>query len=357
MSDAYKKAGVDIEAGYEAVERMKSHAARTWRAEVLSGLGGFGSLFRFDGGRFEEPVLVSGTDGVGTKLMIAFVMDRHDTIGVDCVAMVVNDIAALGAEPLFFLDYIATGKLDPQVAELIVKGIADGCEQAGCALVGGETAEMPGFYKPEQYDLAGFGVGVVERSKMVDGTKARVGDVVLGLSSSGLHSNGFSLVRRLLFEERGWDVSTPLQDLEGWDGEEPETLGELLLTPTKIYVRALQSLRDVGVELRGIAHITGGGFEENLPRMISEDFMIQIERGSWEVPPVFKWLKKVGNLSEEELLSTFNCGVGMALIVDEGDVDEVMGLLERAGESVAKIGWVEGRRGAAQVECVGEKRW
>ena len=350
MSDAYREAGVDVEAGRRAVERMKDHVARTMRPEVIGGLGGFGSLFRFDSDRFDEPILVSGTDGVGTKLKIAFRTGRHDTIGVDCVAMVVNDIAAQGAEPLFFLDYFSTGKLDPGVAESVVSGIADGCVQAGCALVGGETAEMPDMYSEGEYDLAGFAVGVVDKGQMLDSTKAEAGDVILGLGSHGIHSNGFSLVRKLLFADRGWTVDDRLEDLEGWQGEvesprpegfeNPETLGELLLTPTRIYVAAMAALREAQIDLRGVAHITGGGFDENLPRMLSDGLQARIERGSWPVSTVFKWLAQLGDLTEEDLIKTFNCGIGFALVVRDEDKQKAIDALIDAGESVFEIGAV-----------------
>ncbi len=346
MSDAYKEAGVDIEAGRKAVERMKSHGARTMRPEVLTGLGAFGSLFRFDAERYEEPVLVSGTDGVGTKLKVAFALDKHDTIGVDCVAMVVNDIAAQGAEPLFFLDYFATGKLDPGVAEQVVSGIADGCQLAGCALVGGETAEMPDMYADGEYDIAGFAVGVVDRAKMIDGSRTRAGDVILGLASSGLHSNGFSLVRKLLFTDRETDIGAELREIQGWrggrdDGGGSSTVGELLLTPTRIYIAAVNALQSSSIEVRGLAHITGGGLDENLPRTLGSGLCAEVSRGSWEVPAVFRWLAGLGNLSEDDLIQTFNCGIGMCVIVGEEDVDEATKILEEVGETVVPIGLVQ----------------
>jgi phosphoribosylformylglycinamidine cyclo-ligase len=344
MSDAYKEAGVDIEAGREAVERMKQHVARTMRPEVLTGLGAFGSLFHFDKDLFDEPVLVSGTDGVGTKLKVAFLLDKHDTIGVDCVAMVVNDIAAQGAEPLFFLDYFATGKLDPSVAEKVVSGIADGCELAGCALVGGETAEMPDLYSAGEYDLAGFAVGVVDRAKMIDGSVTRAGDVILGLASSGLHSNGFSLVRKLLFADRGWDATTKLRGLDGWKNswaDEATIIGELLLTPTRIYVPAVKVLQSSTVQIRGLAHITGGGLDENLPRTLGPNLCAEVERGSWDMPPIFRWLADLGDLTEDDLIKTFNCGIGMAVVVREEDVEAATEILEESGETVFQIGRVQ----------------
>ena len=351
MSDAYREAGVDVEVGREAVKLIKGHVARTMRPEVLSSLGSFGSLFRFPGERFEEPILVSGTDGVGTKLKVAFATGKHDTIGIDCVAMVVNDIAAQGAEPLFFLDYFATGKLDPGVMEEVVKGIAEGCVQAGCALVGGETAEMPDMYAPGEYDLAGFAVGVVDRKKMLDGTAARAGDLILGVPSSGIHSNGFSLVRKLLFADRGWSVEEKLVELEGWaeaveaSGEgsalrEERTLGELLLEPTRIYVPVLEALKNSEIEIRGLAHITGGGLEENLPRAVGPGLGIEVERGSWRVPVVFRWLQKLGGLREADMIGTFNCGIGMAVIVAPEEAERVLQVLREADEEVSIVGRV-----------------
>lgn len=333
MSEAYKRAGVSLEAGYEAVERMKSHVNRTKRSGVMGSLGGFGGMFDLSTLGLEEPVLVSGTDGVGTKLMLAFMLDRHDTIGVDAVAMCVNDIVVQGAEPLYFLDYIACGKAVPERLEAIVKGVADGCEQAGCALVGGETAEMPGMYSEDEYDLAGFAVGAVEKKKVITGEKIQAGDVVIGLSSSGLHSNGFSLVRKIFLQDHGFSLNDQI-------GELGKTLGEELLTPTKIYVKSLLAcLRQQTVH--GMAHITGGGFYENIPRMLPEGVGIEIENGSWPIPPVFELLKNYGELTDRELFSTFNMGIGMVVVVPENESEKVLSLLKEHGESAYVIGHVK----------------
>lgn len=332
MSDAYKQAGVDIEAGYESVKRMGQHVKRTARAGVLGGLGGFGGNFDLSSLNFKEPVLVSGTDGVGTKLMLAFMMDKHDTIGVDAVAMCVNDIVVQGAEPLYFLDYIACGKADPERIEAIVKGVADGCEQAGCALIGGETAEMPGMYDPEEYDLAGFSVGAVEKSALITGDAIKPGNVVIGLSSSGLHSNGFSLVRHVLLEKAGYALTDQVDGLE-------DTLGEVLLTPTKIYVKPLlAAIKNHTVN--GLAHITGGGFYENVPRMLPAGTKVEIDNGSWPVPAIFNVLKREGELSEKDLFSTFNMGIGMMLVVPEDEHLDVIRTLESEGEQAYIIGRV-----------------
>lgn len=338
MSDAYRDAGVDIKAGREAVERMKSHVEKTLRPEVIGGLGGFGSLFALDTTAMKAPVLVSGTDGVGTKLKLAFATNRHDTIGIDCVAMVVNDIAAQGAEPLFFLDYFATGRLEPQVVEEVVKGLASGCLMAGCALVGGETAEMPDMYAPGEYDIAGFAVGIVDREKLLDGAKAKEGDLLLALPSSGVHSNGFSLVRKLFFRDRDYDVQTTLDEIAQKEGLKlPEvdkigtlTLGELLLEPTKIYVNDLRQLREAGVEIQGLAHITGGGLDENLPRAFSKTLQAQVSRSALAMPWIFSWLQHLGALTEDEMVCTFNCGVGMVVILRPEDVEEARRVLPDA---------------------------
>lgn len=332
MSDAYKQAGVDIAAGNEAVERMKKHVQTTMRPEVLTGLGGFGGLFSLDAQKYRDPVLVSGTDGVGTKLMIAFAMDRHDTIGIDAVAMCVNDIVVQGAEPLFFLDYLACGKLIPEKAEAIVKGIAEGCRQAGCALIGGETAEMPGMYKDGEYDIAGFAVGIAERSKLIDGSKVRPGDVVLGLASSGIHSNGYSLVRKILLEQAGLSLDQHVDALGA-------KLGDVLLEPTRIYVRSVLALIE-SVEVKALSHITGGGFVENIPRMLPADVNVDIERGSWPVPPIFSLLRDEGKLTEYDLYRTFNMGIGMVVIVSAEQADEAVRTAEANGESVYRIGAV-----------------
>ncbi|GAB7387769.1 phosphoribosylformylglycinamidine cyclo-ligase [Bacillaceae bacterium] len=338
MSEAYKRAGVDIDAGNRAVERMKKHVQRTFRPEVLTDLGGFGALFRLDAGRYRDPVLVSGTDGVGTKLKIAFALDRHDTIGIDAVAMCVNDIVVQGAEPLFFLDYLACGRLVPEKIEAIVKGIADGCAEAGCALIGGETAEMPGMYGEEEYDLAGFCVGIVEREKLVDGRSIREGDAVLGLGSNGLHSNGFSLVRKVLLEEAGMSLEAELPVLG-------KRLGEELLTPTRIYVKPVLAVLD-NYPLKGLAHITGGGFYENIPRVLPDGLDVEIEEGSWPVPPVFQLIAEYGNISRDELYRTFNMGIGMIVIVDKDHAEDVREEFRRLGEEAYLIGRVvkgEGR--------------
>ncbi|WP_078551364.1 phosphoribosylformylglycinamidine cyclo-ligase [Bacillus alkalicellulosilyticus] len=333
MSEAYKRAGVDIEAGYEAVERMKKHVARTKRPEVLGGLGGFGGMFDLSKYSLKEPVLVSGTDGVGTKLMLAFMVDKHDTIGIDAVAMCVNDIVAQGAEPLYFLDYIACGKAEPAKIEAIVKGIADGCEQAGCAIVGGETAEMPGMYSEEEYDLAGFTVGIVEKSKLITGETIEAGDVLIGLGSNGVHSNGFSLVRKVLLEENNLDIKETYGNLS-------KPLGEELLTPTRIYVKPMLSVIEK-FTVKGISHITGGGFYENIPRMLPEGLGVDIAKGSWDIPEIFSFIAEQGNIAEKDLFSTFNMGIGMAIVVSENEVEEVLAELQAQGEKASVIGKVK----------------
>lgn len=343
MSQAYKEAGVDIAAGNEAVERMKKHVTRTLRPEVMSGLGGFGALFRLNVAEYKQPVLVSGTDGVGTKLKLAFHMDQHDTIGVDAVAMCVNDVVVQGAEPLFFLDYVACDKVIPTKMESIIKGIADGCEQAGCALSGGETAEMPGMYADGEYDIAGFTVGVVEESKMIDGSKIQAGDVLIGISSSGVHSNGFSLVRKVLLQDAGFSLHEHIEGLE-------KKLGEELLTPTKIYVKPILSLLKQ-IEVKGMAHITGGGFTENIPRMLPEGMQASIMLGSWPVLPIFELIEKTGNISQQDMFLTFNMGIGMVLAVAKKDTENVLEMLQAAGEKAFPIGVVQqGDRGVVYVE-------
>lgn len=334
MSEAYKQAGVDIAAGNEAVERMKKHVRRTFRPEVLTDLGGFGALFQLNNKKYEEPVLVSGTDGVGTKLMLAFAADKHDTIGIDAVAMCVNDIVVQGAEPLFFLDYLACGKVDPARIETIVSGIAEGCAQSGCALIGGETAEMPGMYGTEEYDIAGFSVGVVDKANLVNGSSIAAGDVVLGLASSGVHSNGFSLVRKLLLEKAGYKLDQVIPELET-----EATLGDVLLTPTRIYVKPLLALMNE-VKVKGMAHITGGGFLENIPRMLPEGVSVDIDYGSWPILPVFKLMEKVGGLTAEELFTTFNMGIGMVIVLSEADAQAAEATLRANGEEVYRIGKV-----------------
>lgn len=336
MPQAYENAGVSVEAGYEVVKRIKSHVARTDRLGVVSGIGGFGGLFDLASLNYKEPVLISGTDGVGTKLVIAKLMGKHDTIGVDCVAMCVNDVVAQGAQPLFFLDYIACGKNDPAVLEQVVSGVADGCVQAGAALIGGETAEMPGMYDEDEYDLAGFTVGCVERSKIVDGSAIAEGDVLIGLPSTGVHSNGFSLVRKALFEQAGYTVETRLPEL----GD--RTLGDVLLTPTKIYVKALMPLFEADL-VHGVAHITGGGFIENVPRMLPEGLAARIELGSWPVPPIFDVIERAGSVDHMEMFNIFNMDIGMVVAVPADREDEVMNLLANAGEQGYRIGSVVAR--------------
>jgi phosphoribosylformylglycinamidine cyclo-ligase len=329
----YRDAGVDIDAGDELVERIKPLARRTLREGVLAGIGGFGAMFEISR-NYREPVLVSGTDGVGTKLKLAFELARHDTIGIDLVAMSVNDILTSGAEPLFFLDYYACGRLDVETAAEVVKGIAAGCEQAGCALIGGETAEMPGMYPNTEYDLAGFAVGIVEKSEIVDGTLIAEDDLVLGLASNGAHSNGYSLIRRIL-EMKRVDLGAKL---------EGRSLGELILAPTRIYVKPMLSLMKQ-VDVKGIAHITGGGLIENIPRVLPAGLAVQIERGSWPMPPLFAWLKQQGNVSDREMFRVFNCGIGMAIIVSAAEAAKAQSLLEESGETVWRIGRVRRRRG------------
>jgi phosphoribosylformylglycinamidine cyclo-ligase len=333
----YRDAGVDIDAGDALVERIKPFAKRTLRPGVLAGIGGFGALFEVPKG-YREPVLVSGTDGVGTKLKLAFELGRHDTIGIDLVAMSVNDILTLGAEPLFFLDYYGCGKLDVATAAEVVKGIAAGCERAGCALIGGETAEMPGMYAPGEYDLAGFAVGVVEKSRIIDGTSIAPGDVLLGLASDGVHSNGYSLVRRII-GSRGVDLSEKLED---------RSLGDLLLAPTRIYVRSvLVAMRNVTI--KGLAHITGGGLVGNVPRVLKDDLTARIDRSSWTLPPVFEWLQAQGSVTDEEMLRVFNCGIGMVVVVNAADAQRAAAALAGNGENVFHIGVVDRRRaGEAQ---------
>lgn len=336
MSEAYKKAGVDIDAGNEAVERMQAHVKRTARPEVLSDLGSFGGLFALK--HMQEPILVSTTDGVGTKLKIAFSLDQHDTIGIDCVAMCVNDLVVQGAEPLFFLDYLATGKLKPEKVEKIIKGIADGCQQAGCALIGGETAEMPGMYQTDEYDLAGFAVGVVEKEQLIDGRHIRAGDQIIGFAASGLHSNGFSLVRKVLLEDRAYDWSERVPHSK-------QTLAEALLTPTKIYVRPVLTLME-SFTIKGAAHITGGGLIENIPRVLPTGLQAVIHPDCWPQPAIFKWLQTEGDLKTSDMYRTFNMGIGMVLIVSKEEAEGVLAFAQKLGEEVYLIGEiVEGEHG------------
>ncbi|MGI6713361.1 MAG: phosphoribosylformylglycinamidine cyclo-ligase [Bacillota bacterium] len=316
MGITYKDAGVDISAGNQAVAQMKTHVKRTFRPEVLTDLGSFGGLFSLDINKYRNPVLVSGTDGVGTKLKVAMLMGVHDTIGIDAVAMCVNDILVQGAEPLFFLDYLAVGKLFPEKVADIVKGVAEGCIQAGCALIGGETAEMPGFYHEEEYDIAGFAVGVVDREKIVDGSRVCPGDIIIGLPSTGLHSNGYSLARKVLLEMSGWKVEKYVEELG-------QTVGEAMLTPTRIYVKDVLALLQK-YSLKGMAHITGGGLVENLPRIFTQGVQANIDLSSWEIPPIYQVIKKMGNIESKEMYRVFNMGVGFCLIVDSQDVNGIL---------------------------------
>jgi phosphoribosylformylglycinamidine cyclo-ligase len=327
----YRDAGVDIDAGDALVENIKPFARKTLRPEVLAGIGGFGALCKIPA-KYHEPVLVSGTDGVGTKLKLAFELDRHDTIGIDLVAMSVNDILVQGAEPLFFLDYFACGKLDVATATQVVKGIAAGCEQAGCALIGGETAEMPGMYPAGEYDLAGFAVGVVEKSKLIDGSTTAPGDAVLGLASSGAHSNGYSLIRRIV-AKNNTSLSAPLGG---------KTLSDLILAPTRIYVKSVLQLME-NVPVKGLAHITGGGLVDNVPRILPGHLCARLVRGSWPLPALFGWLQQQGNVAEAEMLRVFNCGIGMVVIVAGQHAQAASELLRAAGETVWRIGSVQNR--------------
>ena len=337
-SDAYAASGVDITAGYQAVKLMKEHVARTQTSGVMSDVGGFGGLFAPDITGMEEPVLVSGTDGVGTKLKLAFLMDKHDTIGIDCVAMCVNDIICCGARPLFFLDYIACGKNYPEKIAGIVKGVAEGCVQSGAALIGGETAEMPGFYDEDEYDLAGFAVGIVDRSKILDKKSVKAGDIIVALPSSGVHSNGFSLVRKV-FDVENADLKAPVEALGG------KSLGETLLTPTKIYVKPVLSLMDK-VNIKAVAHITGGGFYENIPRSLPDGLTAKIKRDDVRVLPIFDYLAQTGEISERDMFNTFNMGVGMICIIDKEDAFEAISCLKEADEDAYILGEViEGEEG------------
>lgn len=332
-SESYAAAGVDITAGYRAVELMKSHIARTMTSGVCSDVGGFGGLFELDTTGIEKPVLVSGTDGVGTKLKLAFLMDKHDTVGIDCVAMCVNDIICCGAKPLFFLDYIACGKNIPEKIASIVSGVAEGCVQSGAALIGGETAEMPGFYPVDEYDLAGFSVGVVDKSKILDPSTMKAGDVVIALPSSGVHSNGFSLVRKV-FDVENSDIKSPREELGG------KSIGETLLTPTKIYVKPVLALLEQ-VKVKGISHITGGGFYENIPRSIPDGLGAVIERNAVRVLPIFDLIAKEGNISERDMFNTFNMGVGMSIVVAREDAEKAVEILKANGEDAYVIGKIE----------------
>lgn len=344
--NAYKAAGVDTLKAAALVERIKPHVKKTKRAGVMSGIGGFGALFDLKETGYKDPILVSGTDGVGTKIKIAIELDRHDTIGIDAVAMCVNDVVVQGAEPLFFLDYFATGQLHNDVAEDVIKGIAEGCEQAGCALIGGETAEMPGLYAPGDYDIAGFTVGAVERDEMITGQDIKPGDVILGLASNGIHSNGFSLVRKLIKSTQGFDYESkaPFDD--------SLSLGELLLMPTRIYVRSILEALKIKSAIKGMVHVTGGGFEENVPRVLPENCAAHIDATSWELPAIFKWLADIGNLTHNDLATTLNCGIGMIVVCEADKASEVSKVLEEQGETVYTLGTIEEREEGEGAEAL-----
>ncbi len=330
----YKNAGVDIEAGYKSVELMKKHVKETMRPEVMGGLGGFSGAFSLAAIKdMENPVLLSGTDGVGTKIKLAFLMDKHDTVGIDCVAMCVNDVACAGGEPLFFLDYIACGKNYPEKIATIVKGVAEGCKQAGAALIGGETAEHPGLMPEDEYDLAGFAVGVADEKDIIDGSTIKAGDTLIGIASSGVHSNGFSLVRKV------FDMTK--ESLDTYYDELGTTLGEALIVPTRIYVKAMKSIKDAGVKVKGCSHITGGGFYENIPRMLPEGINAVVKKDSYEVPAIFKLLQKTGNIADEMMYNTYNMGLGMVLAVDPADVDRTMDAIRAAGDTPYIVGSCE----------------
>ncbi|MDE7346300.1 MAG: phosphoribosylformylglycinamidine cyclo-ligase [Muribaculaceae bacterium] len=337
MAKSYEASGVNLEAGYEVVSRIKKHVASTNRPGVMGNIGAFGGMFDLASLGYKEPILVSGTDGVGTKLKIAFAVDKHDTIGIDAVAMCVNDVLAQGAEPLFFLDYVAVGKNEPAVVEAIVSGVAEGCRQAGCALIGGETAEMPGMYQPGDYDIAGFTVGAVDRCNLIDGSKVKTGDVLIGIASSGVHSNGFSLVRKIV-------ADAGLEFDKKYEETGDLTLGEMLLTPTRIYVKpVLDVIRNVDVH--GVAHITGGGFDENIPRILHDGQGIEVKEGSWEILPVFRLLEKYGKVPHREMFNIFNMGIGMVLALDEKDAAKAIEILEKHGEKATVIGKITDKPG------------
>lgn len=337
----YKNAGVDVEAGYEAVTLMKEHVKKTHIPGVMGDLGSFGGFFKPDFQGYKDPLLISGTDGVGTKLQLAFMSDKHDTIGIDCVAMCVNDIVCHGAKPLFFLDYIGTGKLNPKKVADIVKGICNGCVEAGCALIGGETAEMPGFYKDEEYDLAGFAVGIVDKNKVINDEKVKAGNIIIGLPSSGIHSNGYSLVRKLFFGVNNFKVDSVFPELSN-------SLGEELLKPTRIYVKTVLELLKKH-EINGIAHITGGGFIENIPRTIPKGLKARIELGSWPILPIFSLMKDLGNMDDQALYNTFNMGIGLVIIVDKAIANDILETLETMGEKAYIIGDVVSGEGGLQL--------
>ena len=338
MAQSYEKAGVNLEAGYDVVRRIKKHVASTNRPGVMGNIGAFGGMFDLASLGYREPVLVSGTDGVGTKLKLAFAMDKHDTVGIDAVAMCVNDVLAQGAEPLVFLDYVAVGHNEPAKVEAIVAGVAEGCRQAGCALVGGETAGMPGMYTDGEYDIAGFTVGCVEKSNLIDGSKVKAGDVLVGIASSGVHSNGFSLVRKVV-ADAGFDFKDLCPEFFG-----DRMIGEVLLTPTRIYVKqVLEVIRNC--EVHGVAHITGGGFDENIPRILHEGQGIEIEEGSWEILPVFGFLEKYGRIPHREMFNIFNMGIGMVIALDASEAEKAIEILRAAGEKASVIGRVSDREG------------
>lgn len=339
MSEQYEKSGVSLTAGYESVELITKHINDTKQKGVMSGFGLFGGMFDLSSLDYKEPVLVSGTDGVGTKLKIAFMMDKHDTIGIDVVAMCVNDVLAQGAKPLFFLDYIATSKNEPKKIEQIVKGVAEGCKEAGAALIGGETAEMPDMYESGEYDIAGFTVGAVEKSKIITGQQTKAGDVIIGLTSSGVHSNGFSLVRKIVTKDNDMSLDTYAPELQ-------KTIGEALLTPTKIYVKPVLAVLD-SIKVNGIAHITGGGFHENMPRCLSEGCGIEINKNSWEIPPIFNFLQNLGNIDESEMYQVFNMGIGMILIVDSKDSQSTLDILKSNDQEAHIIGEVVEGKGVS----------
>ncbi len=341
MAVSYEKAGVNLEAGYEVVSRIKKHVASTSRLGVMGNIGAFGGMFDLSALGLKEPVLVSGTDGVGTKLKLAFEMDKHDTIGIDAVAMCVNDVLAQGAEPLYFLDYVAVGRNEPAKIEAIVAGVAEGCRQSGCALIGGETAEMPGMYTEGEYDIAGFTCGAVEKSKLIDGTKVKVGDLLVGIASSGVHSNGFSLVRKVVS-----DSGCRLHEVYDELGFKP--LGDVLLTPTKIYVKPVLELISK-CEVHGISHITGGGFDENIPRILTPEMGIEIKEGSWEILPVFRFIEQKGRIAHREMFNIFNMGVGMVVALDQSEADKAIEILEAAGEKASVIGRITDKAGAVEI--------
>ena len=333
MAIEYKNAGVDVEAGYASVALMKQYVKKTFGPNVVTDLGGFGGLFSLAGNKMEDPILVSGTDGVGTKLKVAFLMDKHDTVGIDAVAMCVNDVICCGGSPLFFLDYIASGKNYPEKIASIVKGVADGCVQSHSALIGGETAEHPGLMPEDEYDIAGFSVGIVDRKDVIDGSKVKAGDAIIGLASSGVHSNGFSLVRKIFKLDEDGAKETLKKDFGVLD----RPLGEVLLTPTRIYVKAVEALRQE-VEVKAISHITGGGFYENIPRMLPDYTNAKIEKGSWKIPAIFPLMQKIGDISEHGMYNTYNMGIGMMLVVDKENVDKTIRLLKEAGEEAYQLG-------------------